>query len=253
MLYYKNDTYINHYLYDEQGRLTSPENGIPVKLLSDEIIEDLTDQYNGHVALNAEARALYQAQLIVNFGEPETQQLQDTYDENGNVTGQENTPDWQRYIDATNVVDNASDIVGALVLVRSGRPESVLDFVDDVEVVNNQEELDEWDNAQAIVLEQNTVEYPNIPNADLELKRANQNVSRASAKRALLDFGILDSVEPAINSLPEPTKRHALIQWNDSGRFRRSSHLVLGLASSMNLTTEDLDGLFAQAEAYDSE
>ena len=72
-------------------------------------------------------------------------------------------------------------------------------------------------------------------------------VTMRQAQRALLDAGLLDAVEAAINALPEPPRRAALIDWTKSSTLRRDSQFVAVLAPGLGLDAAALDVLFVAA------
>ena len=74
-----------------------------------------------------------------------------------------------------------------------------------------------------------------------------QEVTMRQAQRALLDAGLLDAVEAAINALPEPPRRAALIDWTKSSTLRRDSQFVAVLAPGLGLDAAALDALFVAA------
>ena len=78
----------------------------------------------------------------------------------------------------------------------------------------------------------------------LEKKRNRMNVSMRQARLALLQEGLLSSVEGALNALPEPDRSAALIEWEYATRVRRASPLVEALTTALSLTPEQLDDLF---------
>lgn len=98
-------------------------------------------------------------------------------------------------------------------------------------------ELREWiKNGGAI----EPFEAPQIP--------APQSVTPRQAKLALLSAGLLDDVESAISAIPDPaTKRVAQIEWEYAQEIKRDWPLLVQLATSMGMTTTDLDELFTQA------
>lgn len=69
-----------------------------------------------------------------------------------------------------------------------------------------------------------------------------QSVTRLQAKLALLDIGMLDAVEVLLNN-----DRRAKIYWEDAVTLERQNPTLLGMASSLNLTEQDLDNLFLAA------
>lgn len=68
-------------------------------------------------------------------------------------------------------------------------------------------------------------------------------VSRFQARAALHLAGLLPSVEAAVAQADDLTK----LAWNDAIEFRRTSPALLGLASALNLTEQQLDDLFVTA------
>ena len=74
-----------------------------------------------------------------------------------------------------------------------------------------------------------------------------QEVPMRQAQRALLDAGLLDAVEAAINALPDPPRRAALIDWTKSSTLRRDSQFVAVLAPGLGLDAAALDALFVAA------
>lgn len=74
-----------------------------------------------------------------------------------------------------------------------------------------------------------------------------QEVTMRQARLALLENGLLANVQPAINSLPEPDKTKAEIEWDYSNALQRGNPFVATLGAALGLTSEDLDNLFIQA------
>ncbi len=72
-------------------------------------------------------------------------------------------------------------------------------------------------------------------------------VTMRQAQRALLDAGLLDAVEAAINALPEPPRRAAKIDWEMSSTMRRDSQFVQLLSPALGMTSAQLDALFVAA------
>lgn len=68
-------------------------------------------------------------------------------------------------------------------------------------------------------------------------------VSRRQAKLALLNAGLLDTVEIAIESLGASEK----IEWVDALEFNRNDGLLKSIGASLGLTEEQIDNLFIQA------
>ena len=76
-----------------------------------------------------------------------------------------------------------------------------------------------------------------------------QEVTMRQARLALLENGLLANVQPAINSLPEPDKTKAQIEWEYSNALQRGNPFVAVLGSALGLSSQDLDDLFIQAAA----
>lgn len=74
-----------------------------------------------------------------------------------------------------------------------------------------------------------------------------QEVTMRQARLALLDAGLLANVQPAINSLPEPDKTKAQIEWEYSNALQRSNPFVTVLGTALGLNSEALDNLFITA------
>lgn len=76
-----------------------------------------------------------------------------------------------------------------------------------------------------------------------------QEVTMRQARLALLENNLLANVQPAINSLPEPDKTKAQIEWEYSNALQRSNPFVAVLGTALGLSSQDLDDLFIQASA----
>ena len=71
------------------------------------------------------------------------------------------------------------------------------------------------------------------------------------AQLALLDAGLLDAVEDAIENIFDPElQRRARISWTAAPFVRRHSDTTLMLAQMLSLSSEQIDALFVAAEAY---
>lgn len=73
------------------------------------------------------------------------------------------------------------------------------------------------------------------------------SVTRRQARLALLQAGLLDLVEVAIEAMPEPARSAARIEWEDATEIRRDHALIAALADEVGLTSERLDELFIAA------
>ena len=83
--------------------------------------------------------------------------------------------------------------------------------------------------------------------AILNAPKVPEKVTMRQARLALLGAGLLPSVDAAIDSLPEPTKSAARIEWEYSGEVWRDKALVQALAPALGLTDAQLDQLFITA------
>jgi|JI10StandDraft_1071094.scaffolds.fasta_scaffold56601_3 hypothetical protein len=76
-----------------------------------------------------------------------------------------------------------------------------------------------------------------------------KEVTMRQARLALRAAGKLAAVAAAIDAMPSPTKEDAQIEWEYSNTLRRDHPLVTALGPALNLTGEQLDGLFITAAA----
>ena len=72
-----------------------------------------------------------------------------------------------------------------------------------------------------------------------------QEVTRFQARAALYQSGLFEAVEAEITK-PE-TDMMLKLAWQDALTFKRNSSFVTGMATLLNLTEEQLDGLFSLA------
>ena len=72
-------------------------------------------------------------------------------------------------------------------------------------------------------------------------------VSKAQAKLALLESGLLDTVETALASMEGEQGQRARIEWNDRTEFHRDHEFIGLLAASIGLSDEQIDALFTRA------
>jgi hypothetical protein len=73
------------------------------------------------------------------------------------------------------------------------------------------------------------------------------SVTMRQARLALLAYGILGSVDAAIDAMPEPDKSEARIEWDYSNEVQRHNGFVAQLGPVLGLTEAQLDNLFALA------
>ena len=74
-----------------------------------------------------------------------------------------------------------------------------------------------------------------------------QVVTMRQARLALLQQGLLASIQPAIDSLDEPHRSGANIEWEYSQEVERNRPFVELLSQALGLTDDDLDALFTLA------
>lgn len=75
-------------------------------------------------------------------------------------------------------------------------------------------------------------------------RRAGMVVSRFQARAALMDAGLLADVELAIAASGDPLIQLA---WTEATEFRRLSPTIAWAAAALDLTDEQVDGLFTAA------
>lgn len=91
--------------------------------------------------------------------------------------------------------------------------------------------------------------------ADLEARRQARvdilvppTVSRRQARQALLLAGKLALVQPAIDAIADPIQRGLLqIEWDDSQVFERHRPTLIALATTLGMSSPDIDALFVAA------
>jgi hypothetical protein len=81
----------------------------------------------------------------------------------------------------------------------------------------------------------------------LEARRALMVVTMRQARLALLQQGLLASIQPAIDALDEPHRSGANIEWEYSQEVERNRPFVELLSQALGLTDDDLDALFELA------
>lgn len=73
-----------------------------------------------------------------------------------------------------------------------------------------------------------------------------EEVTMRQARLALLDAGLLTNVQTAIDSLPEPAKTKAQIEWDYSNALQRDNQFVSVLGAALGLSAQDIDNLFIE-------
>jgi hypothetical protein len=84
--------------------------------------------------------------------------------------------------------------------------------------------------------------------ARLEAWRNKTEVSMRQARLALLDVGLLSSVDEAIAGLPEPDKTTVSIEWEYSSIVDRASPWISAMAVALSMTEAEMDDLFKLAQ-----
>lgn len=81
------------------------------------------------------------------------------------------------------------------------------------------------------------------------IRKANiQSVTPRQIRLALLQLGVtMETIDTALNSLPEPTKSQALVEWNFASVFERNWPLVDQVAAILGWTEDQLDDLWILA------
>jgi hypothetical protein len=74
-----------------------------------------------------------------------------------------------------------------------------------------------------------------------------KEITMRQARLALLQAGLLDDVQTAINTMSEPTKTAAIIEWEYSGSVLRHNGFVSVLGPLLGLTEQQIDDLFILA------
>jgi hypothetical protein len=73
------------------------------------------------------------------------------------------------------------------------------------------------------------------------------SISMRQARLALLEVGLLSSVDTAIGSLDSPAKERASIEWEYATEVDRTNPLVLSLLPVLGLSEDAIDDLFISA------
>jgi len=84
---------------------------------------------------------------------------------------------------------------------------------------------------------------------ELQAWRESASVRTAAARLVLVQAGYLAQVQSIIDSLPEPDKTAAQIQWEYEANIRRLHPLVVSLTPLLGLTETQIDDLFRQGGA----
>lgn len=74
------------------------------------------------------------------------------------------------------------------------------------------------------------------------------SVSARKAKRALLEAGVYNNVVLFLDTLPEPKRTAANIDWVSATTFDRNNDMVLGIGQALGWDADRLDALFVAAD-----
>jgi hypothetical protein len=88
---------------------------------------------------------------------------------------------------------------------------------------------------------------PDVPVYVADPVAVPQSVSMRSARLALLQAGVLSTINTTIASMPGVEGDAARIEWEYAQEVRRDSALVLSLIPLLNMTDSEIDGLFILA------
>jgi hypothetical protein len=77
--------------------------------------------------------------------------------------------------------------------------------------------------------------------------REGMTITMRQCRLALLGAGLLDNVDAAIATLPEPDRSAATIAWEYGASVERLSDFVVGMGPLLGLTDLEVDALFEQA------
>ncbi|TXH15601.1 MAG: hypothetical protein E6R03_06925 [Hyphomicrobiaceae bacterium] len=79
-------------------------------------------------------------------------------------------------------------------------------------------------------------------------KRVPREIPNWRANAMLAKLGLLETVEQAISSIPEPQRTVVMLAWNGDAKLARNGPTVLSLAGTLGLTPEQLDAIFIEAD-----
>lgn len=76
-----------------------------------------------------------------------------------------------------------------------------------------------------------------------------EKITKLQLKIQLVRMGFdLQIIENAINTLPEPQKTFASLSWTEATNFYRDNDMIASIGQMLNLTSEQIDELFIEAE-----
>lgn len=102
--------------------------------------------------------------------------------------------------------------------------------------------------ADGFVIIGNAAGIPELASRPAAPVSAVNQVTMRQARLALLSAGLLSQVDAAIESLPEPDKTAAKIDWEYAAVVQRSSGLVPAMGAALGMTDVQIDALFTLAD-----
>lgn len=73
-----------------------------------------------------------------------------------------------------------------------------------------------------------------------------ESITARQARLVLHSKGLLNSVEPSIESLPEPERTNAKIEWEYATTLHRNNPFITVLGNALGLTETEIDELFIE-------
>ena len=113
------------------------------------------------------------------------------------------------------------------------------------EILNEQEEVINIIDADLDFMQSQYQEwqYRQVPDLPV-VPTVPRSITMRQARRALHQQGLLNTVNSAIDALPDPPKTDAKIEWEYSNEVQRYNGFVSSLAPMLGLTEQDIDNLF---------
>lgn len=93
----------------------------------------------------------------------------------------------------------------------------------------------------------NNANIENVPITPVIVPQVPQTITLWSFRAMLTVLGLVNAAESLMNSLPEPEKTVANIQWNYGNFIDRDHPLINTLGTQLGLTTEQIDNIFIEA------
>ena len=72
--------------------------------------------------------------------------------------------------------------------------------------------------------------------------------SRQLRSQLILQGFNLETIEQALNQLPEPNRSLAKVDWEYATNFYRNNAMIVAVGQLLNLTNEQIDEIFRQGE-----